>query len=83
MYLCPLGILVVFAVGVLGLSIVLPRIQERRQEQESYTMTARGAGFDGEGEGPSLFGEVSTHDTSRSEGQIISGKGRAPGRRKE
>ena len=82
MYLCPLGILVVFAVGVLGLSIVLPRIQERRQEQESYTMTAGDAGFDGEGPVSSLFGELSPRDRAGSENQS-STKGSAPGGKKE
>ena len=36
MYLCPLGILLVFAIGVLTLSIVLPRIQERRQASDAF-----------------------------------------------
>jgi hypothetical protein len=32
MYLCPLSILIVFSIGVLALSIVLPRIRERQDQ---------------------------------------------------
>jgi hypothetical protein len=35
-YLCPLSVLLVFAIGVLILSIVMPRIQERRQGMETF-----------------------------------------------
>jgi hypothetical protein len=35
-YLCPLSVLLVFAIGVLVLSIVMPRIQERRQGFETF-----------------------------------------------
>jgi hypothetical protein len=35
-YLCPLSVLLVFAVGVLILSVVMPRIQERRQGFETF-----------------------------------------------
>ena len=34
MYLCPLAVLLVFAIGVLVLSIVVPRLQQRRQAGE-------------------------------------------------
>jgi hypothetical protein len=34
-YLCPLSVLLAFAIGVLVLSIILPRVQERRQGFES------------------------------------------------
>jgi hypothetical protein len=46
MYLCPLGVLLVFAMGVLVLSIVLPRIQERRQAQQGYAPALSEAAFD-------------------------------------
>ena len=36
MYLCPLGILIAFAAGVLVLSIVLPRLQERRPAEDEF-----------------------------------------------
>jgi hypothetical protein len=35
-YLCPLSVLLLFAVGVLVLSIVLPRLQERRRGLETF-----------------------------------------------
>jgi hypothetical protein len=35
-YLCPLSVLLVFAIGVLILSIVMPRLQERRQGAETF-----------------------------------------------
>jgi hypothetical protein len=44
MYLCPLAVLLVFAIGVLILSVVLPRIQERRQSGESPWYDRRSAG---------------------------------------
>jgi hypothetical protein len=39
-YLCPLSVLLVFAIGVLVLSIVMPRLQERRQEGETFQHAA-------------------------------------------
>jgi hypothetical protein len=35
-YLCPLSVLLVFAIGVLVLSVVMPRVQERRQGFETF-----------------------------------------------
>ena len=46
MYLCPLGVLVIFAVGVLVLSIALPRIQERRRAQDVYGLAPEDMIFD-------------------------------------
>jgi hypothetical protein len=40
MYLCPLAVLLVFAIGVLVLSIVLPRIQERKQDLDPFQPAA-------------------------------------------
>jgi hypothetical protein len=40
MYLCPLAVLLVFALGVLVLSIVVPRLQERRQDGDSFGYSA-------------------------------------------
>jgi hypothetical protein len=44
MYLCPLAVLLIFAVGVVILSIVVPRIQERQQDLDdlSYSATLYG-----------------------------------------
>ena len=36
-YLCPLSVLLVFAVGVLALSIVMPRLQERRPGYQAFS----------------------------------------------
>lgn len=44
MYLCPLSVLLVFAVGVLVLSIVVPRLRERRQDGDSLGYTTAGYG---------------------------------------
>jgi hypothetical protein len=44
MYLCPLSVLLIFAIGVLILSVVLPRIQDRRQSGESPWYDRRYAG---------------------------------------
>jgi hypothetical protein len=62
MYLCPLAVLLVFAVGVLVLSIVVPRLQQRGQAGEdlSYSSAAysvasaddQGLGHDPEGYAP-------------------------------
>jgi hypothetical protein len=54
-YLCPLSVLLAFAIGVLILSIVMPRIQERRQGMGSFQHAASAYGVvardgsDGEG----------------------------------
>ena len=55
MYLCPLGILIAFSVIVLALSIVLPRIRERREEREALLMTSVNTMFGQEGQLPSRF----------------------------
>ena len=46
MYLLPLGVLVIFAVGVLVVSIALPRIQERRRAQDTYGLAPEDMIFD-------------------------------------
>jgi hypothetical protein len=43
-YLCPLSVLLAFAIGVLVLSIVMPRIQERRQGLETLQHAVSGYG---------------------------------------
>jgi hypothetical protein len=45
MYLCPLAILLVFAIGVIVLSFVLPRIRERREASPAFTTTFGDSGF--------------------------------------
>jgi hypothetical protein len=40
MYLCPLAVLLVFAIGVVILSIVVPRIQERQQAMDDFGYSA-------------------------------------------
>ena len=40
MYLCPLAVLLAFAIGVLVLSIVVPRLQERRQASDDFSYSA-------------------------------------------
>jgi hypothetical protein len=45
MYLCPLAVLLVFAIGVIVLSFVLPRIRDRRDEQAAYTPIVEDAVF--------------------------------------
>jgi hypothetical protein len=40
MYLCPLAVLLIFAVGVVILSIVVPRIQERQQDADDFGYSA-------------------------------------------
>jgi hypothetical protein len=40
MYLCPLAILLIFAIGVIVLSFVLPRIRERREDAPPTFATA-------------------------------------------
>jgi hypothetical protein len=54
-YLCPLTILLVFAIGVLVLSIVMPRLQERRQGFETFqhAVAAYGGVAESEGRGSS------------------------------
>jgi hypothetical protein len=46
MYLCPLGILIVFALSVLVLSIVLPRIRENRDLQPTLPLQPADTVFD-------------------------------------
>jgi hypothetical protein len=46
MYLCPLGILIIFALSVLVLSVVLPRIRERREAQEALPLQPTDTVFD-------------------------------------
>jgi hypothetical protein len=46
MYLCPLGILIIFALSVLVLSVVLPRIRERREAQEALPLQPADTVFD-------------------------------------
>ena len=46
MYLVPLGILIVFAVSVLFLSIVLPRVRARRADQRVYPLVQTDIVFD-------------------------------------
>jgi hypothetical protein len=46
MYLCPLGVLIVFAIGVLALSIVLPRLRERQETKEAYPLESADTVFD-------------------------------------
>ena len=46
MYLVPLGILIVFAVSVLVLSIVLPRVRARRAGQTVYPLVQTDIIFD-------------------------------------
>jgi hypothetical protein len=50
-YLCPLTILLVFAIGVLVLSIVMPRLQERRQGFETFQHAVAAYGGVAESEG--------------------------------
>jgi hypothetical protein len=40
MYLCPLAVLLLFAIGVVILSIVVPRLQERQQDQDEFGYSA-------------------------------------------
>jgi hypothetical protein len=46
MYLCPLGILIVFALSVLVLSVILPRIREQREAQEALPLQPADTVFD-------------------------------------
>jgi hypothetical protein len=56
MYLCPLAVLLLFAVGVVILSIVVPRIQERQQDLDDfgYSASLYGVASSGDGAGDSL-----------------------------
>jgi hypothetical protein len=59
-YLCPLSVLLLFAIGVLILSIVMPRVQERRQGFETFQhavsvygiVDQKGGAADGSNPGP-------------------------------
>jgi hypothetical protein len=55
MYLCPLGILIAFSGIVLALSIIVPRIRERREEREALLMASVNTMFSQEGQLPSRF----------------------------
>ncbi len=44
-YLCPLSVLLLFAVGIIVVSIVLPRLREKRAPQPAYAPEFEGAAF--------------------------------------
>jgi hypothetical protein len=73
MYLCPLAVLLLFAVGVVILSIVVPRIQERQQDADDFGYSAALYGVatsESNGNSPPPLGptepEPATLDASRS-----------------
>lgn len=56
-YICPLSVLLLFAVGIIVVSIVLPRLREKRAPQPAYTPGYEGAAFIPD---DSLLGETSS-----------------------
>ena len=75
MYLCPLAVLLVFAVGVLVLSVVLPRLQERNQDVVGVEATMqRGDGGRGVSVADTVFAPEEPHsDGDRLPDEVLFG----------